>query len=269
MSFNFANNYEQTTFSNALVTHMKDNGRHGHLVNLDPAAERFEWEPTVDVRDLISLEDVMEEFHDGPNGGLIHCMEYLLANLDWLEDAIDDYDDDFLIFDLPGQIELFTHVPILPSICRHLSVRMGFRLCATYLIDSTFISDTSKFLAGSLSAMSAMLMLETPHLNILSKTDLLPPTFSKRQLRKFLNLDLDAISRLANKETGKQFADLNSSIMRLLEDFHMVNFLPLNIEDSDSLKRILSYIDDAVQWDEDQEPKEPVEFDEEDLEACI
>lgn len=29
-----------------------------------------------DVRELISLDDVMEELGLGPNGGLVYCMEY-------------------------------------------------------------------------------------------------------------------------------------------------------------------------------------------------
>jgi GPN-loop GTPase len=29
-----------------------------------------------DIRDLISLEDVMEELDLGPNGGLVYCFEY-------------------------------------------------------------------------------------------------------------------------------------------------------------------------------------------------
>jgi hypothetical protein len=31
----------------------------------------------LDIRDLISLEDVMEELGYGPNGGLVYCMEYV------------------------------------------------------------------------------------------------------------------------------------------------------------------------------------------------
>ena len=44
-----------------------------------------------DIRDLISLEDVMEEMELGPNGGLLYCMEYLLENLDWLKDSLEEY----------------------------------------------------------------------------------------------------------------------------------------------------------------------------------
>ena len=31
----------------------------------------------VDIRDLVSLEDVMEELDLGPNGGLVYCFEYI------------------------------------------------------------------------------------------------------------------------------------------------------------------------------------------------
>jgi GTPase SAR1 family protein len=57
-----------------------------------------------DIRELISLEDVMEELKLGPNGGLIYCMEYLEENLeDWFSEQMEDYiDDDYLIFDCPG-----------------------------------------------------------------------------------------------------------------------------------------------------------------------
>jgi hypothetical protein len=62
-----------------------------HVVNLDPAAEHFEYPVAIDIRDLISLEDVMEEMDLGPNGGLVYCMEYLVSHLDWLSEQIQDF----------------------------------------------------------------------------------------------------------------------------------------------------------------------------------
>ena len=52
--------------------------RNIQVVNLDPAADYVPYQYAVDIRDLISLNDVMEEFKLGPNGGLVFCMEYLL-----------------------------------------------------------------------------------------------------------------------------------------------------------------------------------------------
>lgn len=52
--------------------------RTGHLLNLDPAATDDSFtvvEPSIDIRNLISLEDVMTEYGYGPNGGLIYAFE--------------------------------------------------------------------------------------------------------------------------------------------------------------------------------------------------
>lgn len=65
----------KSTFCASLLTHAQASNRQVHLVNLDPAADRFEYAPAVDIRDLINLEDVMEELEFGPNGGLIYCFE--------------------------------------------------------------------------------------------------------------------------------------------------------------------------------------------------
>lgn len=67
----------KSTFSKSFMTHLQNTRRTGHLVNLDPAASSasFEFEPSIDIRDLISLPDVMSELGYGPNGGLVYCFE--------------------------------------------------------------------------------------------------------------------------------------------------------------------------------------------------
>ena len=51
--------------------------------------------------------------------------------------------------------------------------KWNFRLCAVFLLDSQFLIETSKFFAGAMTALSAMVTLELPHVNVLSKMDLL------------------------------------------------------------------------------------------------
>ncbi|KAK6461915.1 GPN-loop GTPase [Scheffersomyces coipomensis] len=247
----------KSTFCNAIISHMQSIGRRAHIVNLDPAAEATEYEFTIDIRDLISLQDVMEEMDLGPNGGLIYCFEFLLNNLDWLDEEIGDFNDEYLIFDCPGQIELYTHIPVLPTIVRHLQQSLNFNLCATYLLEAPFIIDTSKFFSGALSAMSAMILLELPHINILSKIDLVKDEYNKKQLKRFLNPDPLILAR-EDEDYNPKFARLNKLIANLVDDFGMVQFLPLDCrKESDSVATILSYIDDVTQWSESQEPKEP------------
>lgn len=247
----------KSTFCNSLISYIQSVGRRAHIVNLDPAAEEQEYEFSVDIRDLISLQDVMEEMEYGPNGGLVYCFDFLLKNLDWLDEEIGDFDDEYLIFDCPGQIELYTHIPILPNIVKHLQRNLGFSLCATYLLEAPFVIDRAKFFSGVLSAMSAMILLETPHINILSKMDMIKDEVHRRDLKRFLNPDPLLIVDEANRNTNPKFHELNKSIAQLTDDFGMVQFLPLNAKDTDSVGTILSYIDDVTQWAESQEPKEP------------
>lgn len=209
-----------------------------------------------------------------------------MNNLDWLDEEIGDFEDEFLIFDCPGQIELYTHIPILPSIVCHLTRHLNFSLCATYLLEAPFVIDRPKFFSGVLSAMSAMILLETPHINILSKMDLVEDssstsatntsdqdgdssrvvpssitggTVSRRDLKRFLNPDPLLLANEANATMNPKFHSLNSSIANLIDDFGMVQFLPLKARDPNSVSTILSYIDDVTQWAEAQEPKDPKE----------
>lgn len=101
-------------------------------------------EPAIDVRDLISLEDVLDsdEYRLGPNGGLLFCVDYMAKNHAWLrrrllqtiadevrsraqQDAAPEREESeeelvevaknwdglepYFIFDCPGQVELFTN----------------------------------------------------------------------------------------------------------------------------------------------------------------
>ena len=156
-------------------------------VNLDPAAEFLPYTPDIDIRDLISLSDVMEEFRLGPNGGLIFCFEFLLEEFRWLEEEIDKVvaPGDYVLFDCPGQLELYMHLDIFKTILDSLA-QMGFSLCTVCLVDSTFCNDMMKFYSGVLMALSTMLNLPFPALTVLSKADLMK---NKERLQSFLEID--------------------------------------------------------------------------------
>ena len=127
------------------------------MVNLDPAAEYFAYEPDVDIRELIAIEDVMEdeELRLGPNGGLVFCMEHLIENLDWLHEQMDPVEDDYFILDCPGQIELYTHLDVM----RHLVEKLkswDIVIGAVFLMDSQFLVERGKYLSGVMTALSCM-----------------------------------------------------------------------------------------------------------------
>lgn len=93
-------------------------------------------------------------------------------NMDWFEEELSAFvDDDYLILDCPGQIELYTHVPVFKKITDTLR-SSGFEVVVVYCVDATFVTDASKLIAGNLVALSAMVHLELPHVNVLTKCDL-------------------------------------------------------------------------------------------------
>ena len=74
----------KSTYCHAIQNMGELLNRRIHIVNLDPACEKFFYKPLVDINDLISVQDVMEELQLGPNGSLLYCLEYLNDNFDWL-----------------------------------------------------------------------------------------------------------------------------------------------------------------------------------------
>jgi GPN-loop GTPase len=104
----------KSTYCNLIQSWAKNLQRNIIIVNMDPAAEKLTYTPNVDIRELINTDDVMDLTKLGPNGGLIYSMEYLIENIDWLEDQIQGLGaDDYVLFDCPGQLELYTHLDIM------------------------------------------------------------------------------------------------------------------------------------------------------------
>jgi GTPase SAR1 family protein len=102
----------------------------------------------------------------------MYCLEFLEANLDWLEERLRALQGYYFIFDCPGQAELYTHHTSFFKIVQALQKRLDFRLASVHLVDAHYCSDPTKFIAAALLSLTAMIRLELPHVNVLSKLDL-------------------------------------------------------------------------------------------------
>lgn len=98
------------------------------IVNLDPANDNIPYPCAIDIASLITLQDAMDTYSLGPNGGMLYCMEYLDENFDWLDEKLKALGKDaYVVFDLPGQVELSTNHESLKNIIKKLS-KSGFRV---------------------------------------------------------------------------------------------------------------------------------------------
>lgn len=102
-------------------------GRACSVVNLDPANDHTNYPVALDIRSLIKLEDIMREEKLGPNGGILYALEELEHNYEWLEEGLKEFGEDYILFDCPGQVELYTHHNSLRNIFYKLQ-KNGFRV---------------------------------------------------------------------------------------------------------------------------------------------
>lgn len=199
---------------------------------------------------------MIEETELGPNGGLVYAMEYIVDNIDELQDRLDDFgEDEYFLFDCPGQIELFAHLPVMRQIVDMLQTN-DFRICAVCCLDVSFLSDPCKFISGSLSALSAMISLELPHINVLTKCDLVK---NADEVEHLIDETPAVLADTASTSLPKKYRKLTLGLADLLEEYSMVNFVQLNPNVEDSIGAVLNQIDFAIQFGEDQEPQEVFE----------
>lgn len=101
-------------------------------------------------------------------------------------------------------------------------------MCAVYCLDAHFVTDVSKFVGGCFQALAAMVHLEIPHLNILTKMDLCPNRVSRKYLpfsyhnpaqdgiEDFLNFDKDQLINTLQHSTRSTFTKLNAAVVVML-----------------------------------------------------
>nr|CAH7764372.1 unnamed protein product [Callosobruchus chinensis] len=239
----------KTTYCGKVYRFYKNKlNRKVEVVNLDPANENMNYSPKIDIMQLITVEDVMKNLNLGPNGALMYCMEYLGENFDWLLNQLVQIKDSYLIFDMPGQVELYTHHSSIKEIFQKLE-KLGYHLCAVHMVDSHYCSDPPKFISTLLLSLSTMMQIALPHVNVLSKADLLKKNASKLDFSVDFYTDvLDLNYLLDLLDEGpftKKYKKLNAAIIELIQDYSLVCFVPLDVNADKSLLELKSAIDKA------------------------
>ena len=147
-------------------------------------------------------------------------------------------------------------------------VSLGCSIAAVYLLDSQFVTDGAKFIAGCMAALAAMMQLELPHVNVLSKMDLLKEKRSTVERcvalwrndslctdspvsPSFLQPDMDVFARELSASMAPRYRRLNEAVASLIDDYSMVSFVPLDVTKEDSIADLLQVIDSAIQYGED------------------
>ena len=117
----------KSTYCDGMQQFLSAIGRKSRVVNLDPANEHTSYPCALDIRSLVTLEEIMADEELGPNGGTIYALEELEHNIDWLEDGLEELGEDYVLFDCPGQVELYTHHDSLRKVFFKIQ-KLGYRV---------------------------------------------------------------------------------------------------------------------------------------------
>eukprot|EP00899_Mesostigma_viride_P010331 jgi/Mesvir1/1929/Mv22955-RA.1 len=240
----------KTTYCNGIQQFLELVGRKTAVINMDPANDHLPYKCTVNIEELVTHQDAMEEYSLGPNGGLLFCMDYVSANMDWLEKRLEPIKDDhYLLFDFPGQVELFTLADSVKKIIQILVGKWDFRLCCVHLVDAHLLSNTSKYISALLLSLATMLHLELPHVNVLSKVDLLEQygelAFNLDFYTDVLDLQYLVEREAQNSAFSAKYRKLSAALCEVVQDFGLVNFCTLNIQDKESVLSVMRVVDKA------------------------
>jgi GTPase SAR1 family protein len=141
-------------------------------VNLDPGALTLPYAPDIDIRDYISVDQLMEEYGLGPNGALVMAADLIAEEAERLGREIESLRPDVVIVDTPGQMELFAFRASGPYIANELTKEPKAIL---YLFDSVFSLNPLNYVSNMFLSAAVYNRFFVPQVHVLSKCDLLPP----------------------------------------------------------------------------------------------
>jgi len=238
----------KTTYVAAMAELLRSLGRKVAIINLDPANENMTYTADMDISDLVQVEEVMEQMKLGPNGGLMYAIQFARTNLDWVDSNLGKIDlSSYLIFDCPGQVGLYTADDNMKSIIDHLTSQ-DYRLTCVNLVDSHHCSDAGKFVSVCLTSLTSMLQIALPHVNLLSKVDLVEK-YGKLQFNLDYYTDVLDLEYLMDTfpddNFTKKYKLLNEALTGLISDYSLVNFIPVTVKSKERLLAASQVIDKA------------------------
>jgi hypothetical protein len=179
-------------------------------------------------------------------------MGFIAENLDWLFQKLKGKNEYYLIFDFPGQIELYTTDENLLKLVKKLQNNQIFSisLASVALFDSLCCYDASQYLSTSMLSLITQINLQTPHINVLTKIDLLKE-YGKLPYRLSMYFENEALELFVEEleadqsEFGKKYHKLSEKLKNVVNAENLISFFPLYITDKMSICRLVAQIDKA------------------------
>lgn len=214
----------KSSLTGAFAGWMQHKGYDAITVNLDPGIENAPYVPDVDIREWIKLRDIMKEYGVGPNGAQIIAADMLALNINEMKDIIGSFETEYVIFDTPGQMELF----VLRESGKFLIDALGAeKSIIGFLYDPVISRKPSGFISLMLQAASVQVRFNVPFISILTKSDLLAD--EEREKISGWSGNLMKLEEAINNEIPTMRSQLSIEFLSALKPFGIVqNIIPVS-----------------------------------------
>ncbi|MBK5114583.1 MAG: ATP/GTP-binding protein [Candidatus Heimdallarchaeota archaeon] len=153
-----------------LTDYLRLNEINVNTLNMDPGVLRLPYAPDIDVREYIDINELMNEYELGPNGGLVAAVDLIVSQAEGILEEINEGSPDILLIDTPGQMELFAFRPTGVIAAQQFG---GKRCVIVNLMDANLSRTPYGLLTSLMLSLNVQMRFFYPQLNIVSKSDLI------------------------------------------------------------------------------------------------
>jgi len=176
----------KSTLVSAYSEWLEERGFDVAVVNLDPAADYLPYAPDVDIRDHVDARRIMKRYRLGPNGAIIAAIDMAISEADRIKEEVEAIGAPVVLFDTPGQMELFAFRETGAFLVSKLS---GEKSAIVFVMDGVYVGSVPGLAASLLLALSARVRFGRPMVPVVNKVDLIGEDSASRIIEMFEDID--------------------------------------------------------------------------------
>ncbi|BAA29700.1 252aa long hypothetical protein [Pyrococcus horikoshii OT3] len=174
----------KTSLTGAFGEYLEENYKVAY-VNLDTGVKELPYKPDIDVREFVTVEEIMKEGY-GPNGAIVESYDRLMNKFDYYLKEILELESkkDYVLIDTPGQMETFLFHEFGVKLMENLPYPL-----VVYLSDPEILRKPTDYCFVRFFALLIDLRLGATTVPALNKVDLLKEEQLEKHRKYFEDLD--------------------------------------------------------------------------------